>query len=88
MSNNASYCFVFQNVCICRIIILLCFVVVVVVVYLFFDFFLSFVFLGPLPWHMDVLRLGVKFRATATGLHHSHSNARSKPHLPDPQPTE
>ena len=42
-------------------------------------------------------RLGVKFRAAAAGLHHSYSNARSKPHLwptaqlmasPDPQPTE
>ena len=38
----------------------------------------------PHPQHMEVARLGVKpeLRAAAAGLYHSHSNARSKPHLP------
>ena len=55
----------------------------------------AFCFLGPNPWHMEVLRLQIG--ATAAGLHHSHSNARSKPWLwptsqltatPEPQHTE
>ena len=35
---------------------------------------------------MEVPRLGSKGRigATAAGLHHSHSNEGSEPHLPDP----
>ena len=51
----------------------------------FFFFFLSFVFLVPYPWHMEVPRLG-PVRTVATSLHHSHSNARSEMHLrPTPQ---
>ena len=39
-------------------------------------------FLGPLPQHMEVPRLGVcLIRAVATGLHDSHSNEGSEPHL-------
>ena len=46
---------------------------------------------------MEVPRLGVQIRAVDTGLHRSHSNAGSEPHLgptpqltatPDPRPTE
>ena len=49
----------------------------------FFGLFFFF-FLGPYPWHMEVPRLG----AVASGLHHSHSNIRSKLHLQyTPQPT-
>ena len=44
------------------------------------DFFLFL--LGPRLWHMEVPRLGVRIRATAVGLHHSHSNAGSEPPLP------
>ena len=41
---------------------------------------LSFVcFLGSHQWHMEVPHSGIG--ATAPGLHHSHSNAGSKPHL-------
>ena len=60
-----------------------------------FSFFLSpplsffFFFLGPHPWHMDIPRIGVELEShqpTAPGLHHSHSNARSKSCLqPTPQ---
>ena len=39
--------------------------------------YLFLVFWGLYPWHMEVPRLGVKLRAVATGLHHSHS----KPNL-------
>ena len=46
---------------------------------LFFIFLLFFFFLGLHPWHLKVPRLGVQSeRATAAGLHHSHSKARSK----------
>ena len=56
-----------------------------------------FVFLGLHPWHMEVPRIGLKIRAVAAGLCHSHGNARSElclqptpqlPATPDPQPTE
>ena len=53
-----------------------------------FLFFFFFVFLGPLPRHMEIPRLGARglLGAVATGLCHSHSNARSEPHLrPTPQ---
>ena len=56
----------------------------------FFSFFFSlfFVFLGPHQQHMEVPRLGVKSGAVATGLCHSHSKARSEPHMwPTPQLT-
>ena len=57
--------------------------------FFFFFFFFSFFFhfLGPHLQHMDVPKLGVRLDlSTATSLHHSHSNARSKPHLqPAPQ---
>ena len=51
-----------------------------------FSFLLSFLplsLLPFLPWDMEVPRLGVEsgIRAAASGLHHTHSNARSKPHL-------
>ena len=36
-------------------------------------------FLGPHVGHMEVPRLGGLIGATAAGLHHSHSNSRSKP---------
>ena len=53
------------------------------------NFIYSFIFcfLGPHPRHMEVPRLGVQSKVSA-GLHHSHSNARSKPYLrPTPQLT-
>ena len=65
-------------------------------IFLFF-FFLSFVFFGLHLWHVEVPRLGGPIRATAAGLCHNHSNARSKLRLrptpqltatPDPYPTE
>jgi len=37
-----------------------------------------FLFLGPHPWYMEVIRGPI--RAAATGLHHSHSKARSLTH--------
>ena len=40
-----------------------------------------FFFLGLRPWHMEFPRLGGLIGATAAGLHHSHSNSRSKPCL-------
>ena len=46
-----------------------------------FLFFVCLVFSGPHPWHMEVPRLGVEIGAVATGLHHSHNNARSEPHM-------
>ena len=58
-----------------------------------FSVFFSFVFLGPHPRHLEVPRLGVQSELRLPGLHHRHSNARSKlclqptPHLtamPDP----
>ena len=63
---------------------------------LFVCLFVLFCFLELHLHHMEVPRLGVE-SATAAGLHHSHSNSGSKPHLqptsqltatPDPQPTE
>ena len=60
-------------------------------------FFCLFVFSGPHPQHMEVLRLGGLTGAVAAGLHHSHSNVGSEPRLRptpqltatlDPQPTE
>ena len=60
------------------------------------SFFFFFVFLGPHLWHMEVPRRGVEWQlllpvyATAIAtpdlshacdLHHSHSNAGSKPRL-------
>ena len=39
-----------------------------------------FVCLGPHPQHTEVLRLGVRIGAAATGLFHSHSNTRSLTH--------
>ena len=46
-----------------------------------------FFFLGPNPQHVEVPRLSVEwFGAAAAGLHHGHSNTRSKPPLrPMPQ---
>ena len=41
-------------------------------------FFLSFVFLGPHPQHMEALRGWI--RAVAASLHHGHSNTGSEPH--------
>ena len=50
--------------------------------------FCLFCFLGPHPWHKEVLRLGGQIRPTPAGLCHGHSNARSKLHLqPTPQLT-
>ena len=46
----------------------------------FFSFFLS-VFLGLHLRHVEVPRLGVQSELQAAGLHHSHSNVRSEPHL-------
>ena len=44
---------------------------------------LVFLFLGLQVQHMEVPRLGVE---SELQLHHSHSNARSEPHLqPTPQ---
>ena len=62
-----------------------------------FIYFVFLPFLGPLPWHMKVPRLGGLIRAVATRLRQSHSNARSDPRLrptpqlmamPDPEATE
>ena len=50
-----------------------------------FLIFLIFVFLGPHPQHMEVPS---QIGDVAAGLHHSHSNASSEPHLqPTPQLT-
>lgn len=48
-----------------------------------FSFFLSLPpsLLFPHLEHMEVPEAQVEFRAAAAGLHHNHSNARSKPHL-------
>ena len=44
----------------------------------YFLFFLSFLlFVGPLPQHMEVRKLGVESGAVATGLWQNHSNAGS-----------
>ena len=49
---------------------------------------LLFVFLGLHPQHMEVPRLRSQIGAVAAGLHLSHSNVGSKPHLrPTPQLT-
>ena len=54
--------------------------------FLSFFLFLFFWFLVLHLWHMEVLR--GQIRATATGLHHSHSNLGSEPSLqPAPQLT-
>ena len=48
--------------------------------------FFFFFFLGLHPQHVEVPRLGGLIGAVAAGLCHTHSNARSKPHLwPTPQ---
>ena len=48
--------------------------------------FVRFVFSGLHPRHMEVPRLGGQIKAIAAGPCHSHSNARSEPHLqPIPQ---
>ena len=47
----------------------------------FFKIFNFFLFLGPHLGDMEVSRLGDPIKAAAAGLHHSHSNAGSKPHL-------
>ena len=44
-----------------------------------FFFFVFLSFPGPLPWHMEVLRLGVLMGAVAAGLRQSHSNVGSEP---------
>ena len=41
--------------------------------------FILFFLVGLHLWHMEVPRLGIK--ATAAGLRHRHSNARSEPCL-------
>ena len=60
-----------------------------------FYLFYFFVFLGPHLRHMEVSRLGVESELQLAGLHHSHSNMGSEPHLwsttqlmamPDPKP--
>ena len=43
------------------------------------SFSFLFCFLAPHTWHMGIVRLGVK---SVPGLHHSHSNTGSTPHLP------
>ena len=51
-----------------------------------FFFFVFLSFLGPLPQHMEVPRAGRLIGAVAAGLHQSHSNTVSEPHLqPTPQ---
>ena len=64
---------------------------------LFFFFLIFLPFLGPLPSAYGGSQARGLIRAVATGLHHSHSNVRSKPRLQptpqltatlDPQPTE
>ena len=55
-------------------------------VFLLLLLLLLLLFLGPLPRHMEVPRLGVESEAVATGLRQSHSNAGSEPRLrPTPQ---
>ena len=52
----------------------------------FMCIYLFIVFFGPHLGHMEVRRLRGPFGAIAAGLHHSHSNAGSKPRLrPTPQ---
>ena len=69
--------------------------------FIYFLFFLSFVFLGLHPWHMEVLMLQFEFKGSLLAevprpgvqselqplaSKHSHSNARSEPRLePTPQ---
>ena len=48
--------------------------------YFFIFYFLFFVLLGPHLWHMEITRLGDESESEPC-LHHSHSNARSEPHL-------
>ena len=43
-----------------------------------FFFFFFFCFVGPHPWHIGGSQARGLIRATAVGLYHSHSNARSK----------
>ena len=45
------------------------------------SFFFFFFFLGPYVQHMEVPRPGVKSELPVAGLHHSHSNMGSEPHL-------
>ena len=47
-------------------------------------FFVFLPFLGPLPWHMAYGGSQARglTRTVDTSLHHSHSNAGFKPHLP------
>ena len=65
--------------------------------FFFFFFFVFLCFLEPLPWHMEVLRLGMELelqppayaRATATwALSHVCSLHHSLQATPGPQPTE
>ena len=50
-----------------------------------YSFFFFLVFLGPHPQHGSSQARG-RVRAAAMGLHHSHSNRGSEPHLrPTPQ---
>ena len=52
--------------------------------FVLFWMFFVFCFLGPQVQHVEVPKLGGPNRATAAGLHHSHSNMGSEPCL---QPT-
>ena len=53
---------------------------------IFFNFLAFWLFLGPLPRHMEIPRLGGLIKAVATGLHQSHRNSGSELHLqPTPQ---
>ena len=65
--------------------------------FFFFFFFLSFCLFGSALMVYGGSQARGPIRATPAGLHHSHSNATSKPHLqptpqltatPDPQSTE
>ena len=52
-------------------------------------FFVCLPFLGPLLWHMEVPRLGVKLELLLLSLPQSHSNMGSELHLrPTPQPQQ
>ena len=56
--------------------------------FLFFVFWFLFFLFRAAPTAYGSSQARGQIRATAAGLHHSHSNVRSKPHLwPAPQPT-
>ena len=51
------------------------------IIFYFYLFILYFVILGPHPWAYGGSQARGRIRATAAGLHQSHSNARSEPRL-------